>query len=211
MTKTRVLVSGALLLVIMAPLTVMAENFNPSGQTSVMPYTLNRSISTFDSITEISNVLHEDFICGGNELWAPGDDCIIDQSTTKGLYVETFEEGTRFDKRKLTIENYGEPHNVHLDIFVCYKIPVSNSAPNDIACTQTADDLYDEETHTYETHSHLGDELYVYIIANEGSGGDQTRYGIKIEIVEFSNEDHEEPRELSVGTIVGDQVCLRIM
>ena len=207
MMKLEMLVSGVLLLVIITPLSVIAENFATTGESYTLAYTTNRSISTFDSITEISNVMHEDFICGGNELGAPGDDCIIDQSTTKGLYVETFEEGTLFDKRKLTIENYGEPHYVHLDIFVCYRIPVSNSAPNNIACAQSADDLYYEETHTFEFYSHLGNELYVYIVANEGSGGDQTRYGIKVEIIEFSNEDNEEPRELSVGSTIADQVC----
>ena len=202
-----VFVCGVLLLAIVTPLSVIAENFATTGESYTLPYTTNRSITSFDSITEISNVMHEDFICGGNQLGAPGDDCIIDQSTTKGLYVETFDEGTRFDKRKLTIENFGEPHYVHLDVFVCYKMPISNSAPDDIACARTVEDLYYEETHTFEFYSHLGNELYVYIVANEGSGGDQTRYGIKVEIIEFSNEDHEEPRELGAGSTIADQVC----
>ena len=90
-----VFVCGVLLLAIVTPLSVIAENFATTGESYTLAYTTNRSITSFDTITEISNVMHEDFICGGNQLGAPGDDCIIDQSTTKGLYVETFDEGTR--------------------------------------------------------------------------------------------------------------------
>ena len=102
---------------------------------------MKRNISAFDSVIEINDVMYEDYICGGNEQGAPGDDCSYDSSTVKGLYRETIENGTRFDRREITVTNYGTPHYVHLDVFVCYRMPVSNSAPNNLDCNQIANDL----------------------------------------------------------------------
>lgn len=208
--NAKLLTIGLILMVSSVPLTMAAENSLFPNSTSIDDaYTLKRNISAFDSVIEINDVMYEDYICGGNEQGAPGDDCTEDSSTVKGLYRETIENGTRFDLREITVTNYGTPHYVHLDVFVCYRMPVSNSAPNNLDCNQIANDLYQEEQETYTTKSHLGDEIFVYLIGREGSGGDQTKFGIKVERVsgEESNADRVEPRILDSTSVISDQVC----
>ncbi len=206
--KLKLLAVGIMLLMIVTPLTAAAENFvSPSSESIADVYNLKRNFSAFDSVTEIDEEYTNDYICGGTPEGTHGDDCTYDQSTMKGLYRETFEPGTRFDKRVVTVENYGAPHFVNLDVYVCYKIKASNSAPNNLDCKQTANDLYKEETHTFLTNSHRGSELFVYIIAREGSDGDQTEFGIKVETIVESNGDQVEPRALNTASPVSDQVC----
>ena len=200
---------GLILLLSSVPFRTSAENsqFSNSDERED-PYNLKRNAYAWDSAIEINNTMHYDYICGENEAGSPGDDCTLDSSTRK-YFRATIENDTRFDKRKISVVNYGTPHYVHLDVFVCYRMPVSNSAPNNMDCTKIADDLYYEETVNFETNSHLGDDIFVNIIGWEGSGGDQTEFGIKIEQVsgKESNGDQVEPRPLDTNSVIDDMVC----
>ena len=202
-------VAITIVLTLLMPMYTSAENIVSSGDPLEDVYDLVRNIAAFDSVEEISEIEKYDYICGGDEAGIPGDDCTIDQSTKKGLYRETISNGTRFDLRKVTVENYGTPHFVHLDVFVCYRIIKSDAYSNQLDCTQTANDLYEGESDIFLTNSHLGDEIFVYIIAREGSGGDQTQFGIKVELVSDSgsNSDQVEPRNLTGTNIITDSVC----
>ena len=208
--NNKILTIVIMVFVTTAPLTVAAENLmSPNSDSRDDPYDLKRNFSAFEDIIEIDEAWTDDYICGGNSMGIHGDDCSYDQSTMKGLYRETIENGTRFDQRKVTVTNYGEPHEVDLDVFVCYRMPISNSAPNNLDCQQAENDLGYGQTGTFKTSSHLGDEFFVYLIGREGTGGDQTKFGIKIERVfgEGSNADQVEPRILNTTSVIADQVC----
>ena len=208
--ETKLIVVIGLVVTLLMPTTVAATDATYTGDPEPVivpdPYDQLWNIPNLP-ITEIDENKITRYICGEKTNGGPGTGCDY-STTTRMLFKETITSGTKFDQRLITIENLGVPHYVHLDILLCYRIIVTDNYPEQMRCDHIADDFYHNDPPIRQvTNSHLSDEIYVYIIARDGSDNDQTEFTIKVETYSSSNNDQIEPRTLSPGIEISDSVC----
>ena len=125
-------------------------------------------------------------ICGADEDGILGDDCTVTASE-RLLKFEVPENGIG-NEVKFKIRNKGTPHYVHLDVSLCW-----DSNETHIMCDKKHNNVYHDTTKYITTYSIRSPVYYVYIVAEEGSGGDQTEFTFSYTTTGQSNNDRSEP------------------
>jgi|GEM_PF-6658947 len=205
-----------LALLALTPSGVVGETLQHNAATEMDEeiYDLVRNIGAFSKVETMNESIRFDYLCGADTTNTLGDNCMAND--VHMILYRTSLQNTKFDLREITVKNLGTPDDVDLEIYVCYPIRKTDTYPNQMECQrqwQSENDRYWEggTTMKFLTNSHRGNELFVYVRAwdNNENDGDRTRISIEIEILDDAraNDDHNEPRPLTIGTTYNDEVC----
>ena len=144
------------------------------------------------------------YICGWDSN-GDADDC---DSTTPGKLVFHYNVShlQMGNQIRFKIENTGEPHNVHLDIKLCWK--TNDLDPDrEMICQEKIENLYDEEIGYITMYSIRSQKYFLMIDADPGTGGDQTMVKVSRQVMGNSNNDRIEPEIISLGQPYNRWVC----
>lgn len=205
----------------LSPIAIAAETtqVDDDAEGSLDAYDLNiRNIAAFSKIVDLDESEHFDYLCGRSDAAGQnvGDNCMAND--VHMILFRTSLQNTKFDLRQITVKNIGDPDDVDLEIYVCYRVREMDAYPNQMDCMKRYEDeektdrfWESGDTMTMSTNSHRSEELFVYLRAwdNNGNDGDRTRISVQIEVLDDyrANSDHNEPRTLTLGTIFNDEVC----
>ena len=142
-------------------------------------------------------------ICGADDDGILGDDCTVTASE-RLLEFEVPENGMG-DEVKFKVRNKGTPHYVDLDISLCW-----DANETHLMCDKKHNNVYYDTTKYITTYSIRSPVYYVYIVAEEGSGGDQTEFSYSFTRTGSSNNDRTEPEYIDdqlLDTEIQRYVC----